>query len=169
MTEQEKRLHRACFTGHRPDKLAAESNLFPMSYVSNRLHEAISDAIGNGITTFISGMCPGIDILAAEEVINMRQQDSSIKLIAAMPYPKFAFNWDDGWGQRVQNVLSQADFVKYVSPTYTGRSVFQIRNMWMIEHSHRLIAYWNGTPGGTKNTVDYCIKKNENEFINCYT
>ena len=156
---------RACFTGHRPDKLEAAGQI-PLEQVSESLHDSIVSAINDGITTFISGMCPGIDILAAEEVIKLRATDSRIKLIAAMPYPKFAFNWE-GWGDRVQSVLAMADFVQYVSSNYTGRGVFQIRNEWMVNHSSRLIAYWNGTPGGTKNTVD-AAKQTGIEIVNSY-
>lgn len=162
MTEQEKRLHRVCFTGHRPDKLGVDT-----TSASNALAAAIDEAIATGMTTFITGMCPGIDILAAEIILARRSVNNRIKLIAAMPYPGFAFTWADGWGQHVQNVLAQVDFVKYVSSTYTGRGVFQVRNEWMVNHSARIIAYWNGTPGGTRNTVNYA-RKAKIEFINCY-
>lgn len=166
MTEQEKRTHRACFTGHRPDKLEADK-IRPIPVVSNLLTAEIDNAVKAGITTFITGMCPGIDILAAEAVIARRFGDDRIKLIAAMPYPRFAFNWDGNWGDRVKKVLAQADFVKYVSPTYTGPGVFQVRNEWMVNHSARIIAYWNGTPGGTRNTVRYA-KQAGIEFMNCF-
>ena len=29
----------------------------------------------------------------------------------------------------------------------------------MVDHSNRLIAFFNGAPGSTKNTVDYALKK----------
>ena len=159
MSEVELRRRRVCFTGHRPDKISDES------VVRSHLESAIDKAISNGFVTFISGMCPGVDIIAAEIVLDRRKSNPDIHLIAAMPYPRFAFNWD-GWGERVHYVLSQADLIKNVSNSYTGRSVFQKRNIWMVDHSSRIIAYWNGTPGGTRNTVEYA--KGRIELVNCF-
>ena len=39
------------------------------------------------------------------------------------------------------------------------KGVFQMRNEWMVDHSNRVIAYYNGTPGGTRNTIEYAEKK----------
>lgn len=41
---------------------------------------------------------------------------------------------------------------------------FQIRNEWMVNHSNRVIAVFNGESGGTKNTIEYAIR-NEIEVI----
>lgn len=66
--ETEKRLHRCCFTGHRPEKLSlSEAEVKPL------LEKAIDTAIENGFTTFITGMAPGVDIWAAEIVLKKRK------------------------------------------------------------------------------------------------
>lgn len=161
MSEQEKKLHRVCFTGHRPDKLVGCEDK-----AREALSKAIDNVISNGFCTFITGMCPGIDVIAGEIVVEKRKLNPDIHLIAAMPYPRFAFNWD-GWGDRVQKLMRSADYVCNVSTTYTGRGVFQKRNVWMVDHSSLLVAYWNGTPGGTKNTVDYAQKANLH-MVNAY-
>lgn len=146
------RLNRVCFTGHRPDKLVGR---MAEPVVKKSLSAAIDQAIADGYTTFISGMCPGVDIIAAELVIQKKVEHPEIHLIAAMPYPRFGFNWADGWGDRVKEVCQQADMIRNVSTTYTGSGVFQVRNRWMVDHASRLIAFWNGTRGGTYNTVKY--------------
>ena len=38
-------------------------------------------------------------------------------------------------------------------------AAFQQRNEWMVDHSSRLIAIYNGTPGGTRNTIEYAKQK----------
>ena len=35
------------------------------------------------------------------------------------------------------------------------RGVHQIRNVWMVDHSARVIAVFSGEKSGTKNTIDY--------------
>lgn len=59
VTEAEKRKHRCCFTGHRPEKLQA-----PDSVVVAALEKEIRQAIADGFSVFISGMARGVDIWA---------------------------------------------------------------------------------------------------------
>ena len=54
MSEEEKRLHRCCFTGHRPEKISATEE-----EVKAWLEEKIDQAIADGYTTFISGYAMG--------------------------------------------------------------------------------------------------------------
>jgi len=51
MSEQELRLHRCCFTGHRPEKLKRTEEK-----IRKGLEEAIFKAINDGYTTFITGL-----------------------------------------------------------------------------------------------------------------
>lgn len=57
MAEEEKRLHRCCFTGHRPEKLETTKE-----EVKTWLEKQIDQAIADGFTTFISGCAMGVDI-----------------------------------------------------------------------------------------------------------
>ena len=56
-------------------------------------------------------------------------------------------------------ILEYADLVRYICKGYSMAS-FQIRNEWMVGHSNRVIAVFNGESGGTKNTIDYAKDKN---------
>lgn len=47
----------------------------------------------------------------------------------------------------------------YVCPRYSKAS-YQIRNEWMVDRSARVIAIYNGEPGGTRNTIEYANTKN---------
>ena len=152
-TEAELKLHRACFTGHRPHKLHQSE-----SVVIDLLEAKIKEAIGDGFVTFISGMAWGVDLWAAEIVLRLKAEGYPIHLIAAVPYDGFEKSWSEEWKQHYYSVLSNADFVKYVCDHY-HRGCFQIRNEWMVDHSSRLIAVYTGEPGGTKNTIDYAVRK----------
>ena len=66
-TEADLRLHRCCFTGHRPEKIG-----IPLGTVIALLDKAISEAIQSGYSTFISGMARGVEIWAAEIVLKYR-------------------------------------------------------------------------------------------------
>ena len=149
MTEQEKRQHRCCFTGHRPEKLS-----WTEKEVIAWLEAEILKAIDDGFVTFISGMARGVDIWAAEIVLHLRDEGKPIHLICASPFEGFARSWSDDWKQRYNDVIRRADIVKYVCKGYS-RACFQLRNEWMVDHSSRVIAVFSGGLGGTKNTIDY--------------
>lgn len=153
MTEIEKRLHRCCFTGHRPEKLRRTEKAI-LADLESEIHKAIQD----GLSVFISGMARGIDINAAEIVLRIRQEGYPIRLICASPYPGFEDNWCKSWQTRYRVVMANADFVKYTGSCYS-KNCFQNRNEWLVNHSSRVIAVYNGTPGGTKNTIEYAMKQ----------
>lgn len=153
MTEQEKRQHRCCFTGHRPEKLAMTEK-----QVHTAMKEEIQRTIADGFDVFISGMARGIDIIGAEIVLELRKAGEPVRLICASPYQGFEVNWSSEWRSRYEAVLSQADLVRYICPSYS-RTCFRIRNEWMVDHSARALAVYNGESGGTKNTIDYAIKQ----------
>ena len=152
-TEEEKRLHRCCFTGHRPEKLNE-----PEGEVKAWLDKQIDQAIADGYMTFISGCAMGVDIWAGQIVLRKKAENPAIHLIAATPWPGFARRWNEEWQSQYNDLLHQADLVVNVSDHY-HQGVFQLRNVWMANRSNRVIAYYNGTAGGTKNTIDYAEKK----------
>ena len=146
---------RACFTGHRPEKLTRTEG-----EIKAELEVAIIEAITEGYRTFITGMARGVDIWAGEMVLKVKKEFPAydIKLICAVPYEGFDEKWDKEWSMRYQNLLKQADLVKTLSACYNP-GVFQERNEWMVERSSKVIAVYSGENSGTKNTLDYAQKK----------
>lgn len=153
LTEQEKRLHRCCFSGHRPEKLEDSE-----ADIKQWLSTQIDSAIAAGYTTFISGCAMGVDIWAGQIVLQKKSQNPALHLIAATPWPGFSNKWHIDWQVQYSELLKNADLIVPVSNHYS-RDVFQKRNEWMVDHSNRVIAYFNGAPGGTKNTIDYAASK----------
>lgn len=149
MSEAEKRKHRLCFTGHRPEKLHSDE-----AAVCTVLSNAIDAAISDGYRTFITGMARGVDIWAAEIVLARRAQNQDIRLICALPHPDFEKRWSAAWQARYNSILQQADLVKTICLEFSMAS-YQIRNKWMVDHSARVIAIYNGATGGTANTIAY--------------
>lgn len=148
-TEAEMRLHRCCFTGHRPQKLRRTEK-----EIKADLESAIQQAITDGYTTFITGMAYGVDIWAGQIVVRLRKHNPALHLIAAVPFRGFEDRWSTDWKRTYQELLEQADLVKYICPGYNA-GAYQRRNEWMVDHSSRVIAVFNGEPSGTKNTIDY--------------
>ena len=153
MDEAELRKHRCCFTGHRPEKLTISEK-----HAETLLEMEIRKAVDRQFTTFISGMAKGTDLIASEIVLRLRERDSRLKLIAAIPYPDFGLHWNGSWTERFQAVLSAADLKRCICPRFSYDS-YQARNEWMVNHSSLVIAVFNGGAGGTKNTLDFAKEK----------
>lgn len=70
LTEEQKRVHRVCFTGHRPEKLNLSE-----SVIVKALETAIKEAIADGKNVFISGslttcnLQKSVDILQKSVII----------------------------------------------------------------------------------------------------
>lgn len=152
LTEEEKRIHRCCFTGHRPQKLSRSE-----IEIKRDLERAITGTIDKGCHTFITGMAYGVDIWAGEIVVRLRQENPNLHLIAAVPFPGFESRWSNEWKRAYADLLEKADLVRYICPSYNA-GAYQRRNEWMVDHSAYLIAVFNGEPSGTKNTIDYATK-----------
>ena len=87
-------------------------------------------------------------------MLALRDEGAAVRLICASPYKGFESRWSRGWQQRYRQVMEQADLVRFICPGYS-RDCFQRRNEWMVDRSARVIAAYNGEPGGTRNTVEY--------------
>ena len=148
----DKRQHRCCFTGHRPNKLDySENEIKPL------LETAIDNAISDGYVTFITGMAEGVDIWAAEIVLEKKKENKDLHLICAVPHPGFEKRRSQYETGRYKNIIKNADYVTTISDNYY-RACYQKRNIWMVDRSSLVITVFNGTASGTKNTVDFARK-----------
>lgn len=139
-----------CVTGHRilPEGQSA--------YVRDALAREVDAALGAGYTRFFSGFAQGADLLFTREVARRRREDPAIELEAAIPYR--------GRWQRLQAqadtraLLAACTRVHILSEGYAPY-VFMLRNRFMIAHSQRLIAVYDGRQeGGTVATLAMALK-----------
>ena len=153
MNQEELRLHRCCFTGHRPEKMELGEK-----EIKSLLEKAIDEAIADGYVTFITGMAMGTDIWAAEIVLERKKMNKDLHLICALPHPNFESRRSMTEKMKFNKILKNADIVKEINDHYfTG--CYQVRNEWMVDRSNLVIAVFNGQKSGTKNTVDYAFRK----------
>ena len=147
-----------CFTGHRPDN-------YPFVYGANpeasafllTLSRAVFTAYEEGFRHFISGMCVGFDLWAAEIVSELRDTHPDILLEAALPFDGYGWNLRNEERALFLAALERCDRVTTLCSHYS-RSCFQFRNQYMVDRSSLVIAAYNGSPGGTRNTVHYALR-----------
>lgn len=136
------------FTGHRPDVLGFWDPLHP---VVLRVRKALRDGLCRNWPEYaISGMGLGVDQWAAETCVEM-----GIPFIAALPCDDMENVWPLPSQQRHRALLMRAKEVIVVSPGPYKPWKMQRRNEWMVDHCTRLLSVFDGTPGGTRNTLMY--------------
>lgn len=101
-------------------------------------------------------MAAGFDLWAADIIL---EEFESWDVWCAIPFKGHKPRKADE--ELYQRVLDRSSQVVYVSDaeTYPGPWVYQKRNEWMVDHADRVVAYWDGTAGGTANCVKYAKKK----------
>lgn len=148
------------FTGHRPNKIGGYENEIPeqVEKTKNWIEETTRKIIEKfDDIHFISGGAQGVDLWAAEIVLQHKEEykNKNITLTMAIPCPQFG----EKWPIETRNILnyynSVADRQIYVRSSYTGPIVLQIRNEWMVNRSDIVLAVWDGSAGGTRNCFVY--------------
>ena len=118
------------------------------------LRKEILKAIDEGYRVFLTGMSRGVDLWAADIVIELRRYNKNLKLMCVIPYEGMEERWSVDWKKHYNMVCKQADHVQVLSDRYSP-DVYQNRNQWLVNHSSKLIAVFNGDPSGTGNTIQY--------------
>ena len=152
-----------CLTGHRPKSLPwgyDESSESCLKF-KEEVRKVFVGAIEYGITTFLTGMAEGFDMIAAEILLELRKKHN-IKVIAVVPCAKQELKWKPEQQKRYKNILKKCDDVILLYDHYTLACMNE-RNKFMVKHSSVCIACWNGKPSGTGNTVRFA-KEYENKI-----
>ena len=150
------------FTGHRPKNL-------PLGYceddirciklkvlLKNLIKEKI---VYGGISTFLTGMALGVDIFAAEAVLELRNLYPHVTLTAVLPCANQTVKWSVGDVVRYNAILNKCDNVIKLQQHYTNGCMNR-RNLYMAKNSDCCIAVWNGSKGGTGNAVKFALELN---------
>ena len=109
--------------------------------------------VRDGFDTFITGMAQGVDIWAAQEVLDLKESGMNLHLVCALPFPGFENNRSAEQKLLFKRIIDLSDRVEYICPKYRAWC-FKSRNRWLVEHSSSVIAVFNGASGGTKQTLE---------------
>ena len=148
-----------CFSGYRPEKLPwGENESDPRcADLKRRLLRAVCDACDAGYTHFICGMARGADLYGCEAALAAREQYPHITVEAAIPCPTQADGWPEAERARWRSLVDRCDFETMVQAKYTP-GCMQRRNRYMVAHSARIIAVFDGQEGGTRQTLELAMK-----------
>ena len=148
---------KCAFTGHRVQKLGLNrengGNL-----LRQKLRDAVLAVYESGIRHFICGMAQGCDMYFAETVLALKAVHPDIVLEAAVPFPGQADRWSEPLRRHYEYLLSRCDLRTVLQREFTPSCMMR-RNRYMVDRADVLIAVYNGSPGGTRNTLLYAMRR----------
>lgn len=149
------------FTGHRPNGFSFGYNEFSLDCINlkHAIHNAIRELHEKGIKYFITGCAMGVDMWAAEEVMELKKEFDDIKLLAAVPFEGMEERWSDSFKERYRNIISNCDRVKYICNGYT-KNCYLVRDRFMVDHADMILAVYDRKKrnSGTGYTVNYAME-----------
>ena len=180
MTED--RLTTVAFTGHRTYGGQAAA----------ALRATVGELYARGFRTFLCGMAMGFDLAAAEAVLACRDSQTAsvfspavdsvsaffpephsphmpmpgLRLVAVIPFRGQESRFPAVDRERFRRVLAAADHSVTLSPSYHA-GCYAVRNNYLVEHAALLVAWYDGSPGGTHYTVRRALVRGL-EFINLH-
>ena len=139
-----------CFTGHR--FIAAAESLA----LRESVRETVRRLYGRGFRRFYSGGALGFDLLAAEEVLLLRQTLPDLRLLFVLPCADQTESWKEDEVIRQRQLITLADETRVLSPHYY-QGCMMVRNRYMVDHASQCVCYLKHMRGGTMSTVAYAL------------
>lgn len=107
-----------------------------------------------GACRFRVGMAEGFDLAAASAVLVAKNKHSDIELEVFIPWRGFEQTFSESNRRLYSLIVERATQIHYIAEGYY-HGVYQERNEKMVDGADYVIAWWNGKPSGTANTVRY--------------
>lgn len=133
-------------TGHRPDKLGG----YRQSVLDRLIDLALDSLRSIKPKLVITGMALGWDTALALASIEL-----GVPFHAYVPFKGQELAWPKDSQIKYRDLLKSSDKVVVCSPGDYSNEKMQIRNEQMVNDSDLLMALWNGSPGGTRNCLEY--------------
>ena len=152
------------FTGYRTEKLPFEPTKENLAALKEKIMSAAENEIRAGVKYFMSGVCRGSDLIAADAVLSLKQK-YGVELWCAVPFknhrttiPK---NERELYDKVIQNANGVLVLYKQDADGADFGRLYNERNRFMVSRCDGLIAVCEEKeilPGGTKNTVEFALR-----------
>lgn len=141
-------------TGHRSEKIADVRRV--REAVRASLIEAQPDVV-------VCGMANGFDLYAGHEAVNL-----GFNVWCAKPWAGHKPRKGDEPLYNAITMFAEKIVDVDLSERYLGPWLYQKRNEWMVNQGTHILAYWDGSSGGTKNCLDYNRRTKKLRVRNLY-
>ena len=132
--------------------MAQYENFFGVEIQSKVIRQLREVIKSESVTMAITGMAMGVDQWFADVCIEER-----IPFIAAIAFDRYHSRWNRMDQANYGRILRECIKVVQVSDGGYVHYKMMKRNRYVVDHCDKLIAVWDGGPGGTSHTVQYAM------------
>ena len=135
-----------CLTGCRPEHLKFRTDESHPDCVKLKslLRQEMERLIRReGVTRFISSLNVGIDLIAAELVLDLKKQYPRVILESVIPYEEQAARWNVSQRERYYEIAGQCDESIQLQTVYTP-GCKRKHSRYMVGRGDCLLAVWDG-------------------------
>ena len=105
-----------------------------------------------GHRTYRGAAADALRRTVGEAVLELRERMPGVRLVAAVPFRGQEMRFSPADRERFRRVLAEADSVEVLAPAY-HRGCYAVRNDFLVYNARVLVAWYDGSPGGTRYTV----------------
>ncbi len=120
-----------------------------------RLHAEMTDLVKDGVTAFYTDMSDGVNMIAAEIVLQIKGEmpEKGVRLIGVLPHEEQAAHWTVSLRERYFNAMANADEEVLISSRFT-KTCYRDSMQYMMSNSTHMIIVINGNIGRMQPIVD---------------
>lgn len=158
-----------CFTGYRPHRFEFSAAGLRPEHIQRALTQQITRLYAEGYRDFYSGMCIGVDLWAAQAVVDLSRRDSSVRLIGVVPFDGQDAHWSISEQRDYRRLIDSCAEVVTVCTVDEARrdaaACYRKRNRYMVDSTDTVLAVYTAdgsdSRSGTGATVRYAQQQHK--------
>lgn len=138
-------LKRLLVTGYKAHELGIFNNKHQgITYIKKALQNRITALLEEGLEWVIISGQLGVELWAAEVVLELRKVYSELQLAIITPFLEQEKNWNEEKQETYRFILEEADFVTSITKQpYEGPWQFKAKNQFLLDNSDGLLILYD--------------------------
>ncbi|MEX2461088.1 MAG: DUF1273 domain-containing protein [Paenibacillaceae bacterium] len=138
-------MNRVLITGYKATELGIFSQKHPgIEIIKKAIKKQIVTLLDEGLEWIIVSGQWGVEIWAAEAVLELKKEYKSLRLAVITPFLEQEEKWNDPKKELYQSILTRADYVNSVTKSkYDGPWQFKARDTFLLRNSDGLILIYD--------------------------
>lgn len=163
-------LRRIVITGYKPHELGIFDTKHPgIDYIKKAIRKRLVSYIEDGAEWMIISGQLGVELWAAEVVLELKEMYPSLKLAVLTPFLEQESKWQEEKQTYYRDLLAAADFVTSITKrTYEGAWQFKAKNAFLLDNSDGLLAVYDEENEGSPQYIVAEAKRRSELGEYCY-